>query len=206
MSKSVTISEIQKHSPDQAYLAALGNMVHWFAKVEVMLRTILGKVAGLSPDMASAILSGARADQAKGLIVRALEQAKRPHDIAELKPSLDQLGTLISVRNDLLHYGQTDSSDIGFAIHKLSYVREKDIRYPVTISDLENMAADLFMIHAHLIHFQWHGIVPDGPMLRDLDKWRTGPWHYKRSQQHVQKNKPKKPRQERTRQPRSSGE
>lgn len=169
---------MRKHSPDEAYLIALGTMVHWFAKVEVILSITLSQVAGLSLDMGKAILSGVRADTAKSLIIRALEQQRRQSDIADLKEAFDHLGELTSVRNDLLHHGQNESSEIGFGIVKRSFVREKDVLYQVTVADLESMASDLFKIHSHLVHFHLRGYGPSGPTFPELDEWRSIPWRY----------------------------
>jgi len=167
-------------------------MVHWFAKVEVMLAATLSNVSGLSLDMGKAILSGVRADSAKSLIIRALEQRKMKDDILHLKDVFDHLGVITSVRNDLLHYGQTQNSESGFAVVKMSHMREKDIIYSVTTNDLNDMSRDLFKIHSHLIHFEWHRVAPESQMIRDLEEWMSVPWRYKRRGPNAQMNKRKK--------------
>ena len=98
--------------------------------------------------------------------------------VAAAVEAFDHLGELTSVRNDLLHHGQNESSEIGFGIVKRSFVREKDVLYQVTVADLESMASDLFKIHSHLVHFHLRGYGPSGPTFPELDEWRSIPWRY----------------------------
>lgn len=94
----------------KAYFEALGRFMHEFSQVEHMLHYRMAVELNLDMDLANAVLSGVKADQAIQNIKR-IYQAKRkelPPDMAE---AFEHIAILNTARNEIIHYGAEATGD-----------------------------------------------------------------------------------------------
>ena len=175
--------------PFADYWKSLGRFIHFFARTEHKVLTLLREQAKVSEKVAGAIFSGTRADAAKGLITRLLETHGLSDVAARLKGPFDQLGLINSARNDLVHWGTTyREGELSVSNAHLFPPPNRAISYPVTTELLGNMTDDLFKI----------GVAIDLERLpqlsnKDFLDFLSRPWRYKPRGQAPKTRPPKAP-------------
>jgi hypothetical protein len=165
------------------YWEALGRFVATFALVEQNMQMTLWQVVGVKPPTAQAIFSGTRVKPASDYITRIAEAKKWTIDEREIiKDVLSHLGEISRVRNDILHYGATQSiSDEWIVTNKTeAHIASKIRTTRISITNIDQMIADLDKIIFHLIAIAERGRTKPFPPA--FDAVLKHAWQYKSSQ------------------------
>lgn len=178
----------------QSYLAALGGFVLAFAAVENTLQRLLTSETGVTSNIARAIFSGVRVDQAKTFVKRA-RSVNGKDDDALVDRVFSHLSTINNVRNDILHFGpeELDFSDPENLQAVISNHRRampgKGYSYVVSEPELRHMFDDLMVINLALHHLSLdcHDRMKNDPelggqfrrIIDSLEDAARQPWRYK---------------------------
>lgn len=129
----------------QAFFLALGSFIHEFTQTENHLTSILHLSIGLPNEIAHAIFTDAKIARAKDIInkIRAIKGEKRS---SFLDKAFDQLGTINSNRNNIVHNGAKLQADGTFIINNPRNANQPALR--ITPQALMDMEADLETIRA----------------------------------------------------------
>ncbi|MCG9915441.1 MAG: hypothetical protein MH112_03655 [Phenylobacterium sp.] len=179
------------------YHQALGEMIERFSRVEGQLQRVLWRETSTPPEVAKAIFSGVRIDQARDLIRRTREARGAPESKL-LARMFTQLGILNQARNDIVHFGAWGDPELGRVVtnRRLAHIPERVRVLPISAEILRNMSHDLAIINeciqAHLMMIaetpertidpeDWIGKV-NQPLATYLSLGLS-PWHYKQPSQ-----------------------
>lgn len=172
----------------------LGRFVNQFALTENVLFLFLSQLIGLKREESAAVLSGQKTDACISSIKRLFEA--RNHVIPnQILSSLDQLNTINSFRNSILHNGFNWSGSVSNHVKALP---TRVIAFEIKPDDLEKASVDLMGISASL--FMYHApITSENEVeLERVQNLLKKPWLYKSAQpknthqqnrSNVQKNK-----------------
>jgi hypothetical protein len=170
------------------YYAALGRFVSAFAGVEGMVFALLTEMAGVSYEVGQAVFSGVRAEVGVDHIKRlahlqhpelnqpALEELMSP-DVAACLP---RIGPISKVRNSILHYGVlVGQQGLPYTVNVRAPIPGKPgIPEPVSLTMLDDMAADLKKIETTLLAHLITGKVPDQMMEDAYGEVLRSAWRY----------------------------
>lgn len=174
------------------YWHALGQFIDGFAWIESEMQLLIWQETKVPADMAKAIFSGFRLDQAKDLINRAREASGKTED-KRLKRAFAQLTVITKARNDIVHYGATFVGEVfsvsnAIAAHVPNRIRETDVSPKVLLA----MIADLYTIGNALSAYQQELLRPDlspdwepavvkhfDEGIKRLHQFADAPWQYK---------------------------
>jgi hypothetical protein len=176
-----TISVVQ----EPAYFEALGRFVNEFAAVESALLFALKTYAKVSWPIARAIFSGARVETAIDFVKRICDASDPGQERREeLDDVFKQLRAISEIRNSLLHYGSATFSDRGRVTSnvRIAHVPTRIREYPVSVTIINGMAADLQKISYHLT---LQCLRPDASFAERAAEIPeiAGAWRYKPAQQ-----------------------
>jgi len=191
-----------------AYWRSLGEFIDVFSKIESELQVLIWQETKVPADMAKAIFSGFRIDQAKDLINRARESNGRPEE-ARLKRAFAQLTVITKARNDIVHYGAKFNGE-AFAVSNdiAAHVPNRRRTFEVSPQILDAMINDLWTINcaigAYKFSLALEEFGPDGmssvpEAIRVLQKAADVPWQY------IQPPPPQPTKQLRQHSPKRSG-
>ena len=162
-----------------------GLFVSSFAIVETSLLNLLTLEAGVSPNIAKAVFSGVKIDQAKSHIKRAREATEKP-DSELLDRVFSHLTILTNLRNDLLHHGtepiKGEDQISGFISNEMRAMPGKHYEYTITTADLRHANDDLRTILAGIFslmadaRFQSH---QRERIVNQLRPMTDRPWSYR---------------------------
>lgn len=165
------------------YHLALGRFVHAFSEIENAVQILLSHKAGVSNEKAKAIFSGVT-------IKTAVEHIQRLFEVdgqevpTYLKGALSHLGVIISVRNDILHFGanlDVETLEL-YVTNERSSIPRKITKTLVSAKYLDDMRADLFGITSAILHVILADHGAGDNVLSVYLKDASSPWRYKRIQ------------------------
>jgi hypothetical protein len=173
----------------RAYHQALGCFVDSYAHVELLTFLALRWHTKTSADIARAVFSGVRVNEALGYFRRLAEiGAIDAKEWSALSPVVDQLKTINQRRNDILHHGADGvASGEGVVSNQAMALKLDRIQsFPISPEILDDMTADLHKITAHLLtrHLGRPSLRGKHP---ELDAVLSRAWQYKQKQAPVQK-------------------
>lgn len=162
----------------QDYWRALGQMIHEFSVVELLLNTIPSRMARLMPSISQAVLSGStRADAACKLIKRVIE-AKGQAD-AEMDYVCSQVAALNTMRTHIVHCGAHHDGETFVASNWMAAHHSRNRKTDnVQTRMLEAMITDLRKVQHHLIA-RIHTHIRSDPQVHAV---LAAPWQYKSPQ------------------------
>jgi hypothetical protein len=101
--------------------------------------------------------TGVRVKDAIASVDRLSEYWKRDKEKAALQKPFKQLGKILSIRNDLLHYGaqEDDSGELFVTNVERKHLPERATTRRISIVDLEAMTSDLRIIANHFFASMW---------------------------------------------------
>jgi hypothetical protein len=128
------------------YWHALGEFIQAFAEVEAEMQLLIWHETGVTGDMARAIFSGFRIDQAKDLINR-VRETKGSGEDQRLKRAFAQLTLITKARNDIVHFGAKFVGD-GFTVSNelAAHVPNRLRQFEVSPTTLRAMRDDIATI------------------------------------------------------------
>jgi hypothetical protein len=94
----------------KAYFEALGRFMHEFAQIEHILYLLMTVELNLETNLANAVLSGVKADQAIQNIKR-IYHARGKDLPPRTVEAFEHISTLNTARNEIIHYGATLSGE-----------------------------------------------------------------------------------------------
>ena len=167
--------------PYRKYWAALGHFIHVFAAVEFDLLMVLRKYTRVEDMVAGVVFSGARSKQAADWLNAVLEEQNKQVIKARLKRALDHLGTINTVRNNIVHWGaRYDQINQHLIVsNKKRFSRQKREAFLISVDDLNAMRCDLYMI-AFVFGLELHPSERRQKWVKELAR----PWLYKSPQPH----------------------
>lgn len=130
--------------PHERYYLELGRFIQRFAGLEASLQSLLWKHANVSPEVARSIFSGVRVDQALSFIKR----LHRAHDL-NMHPlileAFDQIGTINSARNMIIHYGaRFEKGEPQFVTNqRIAYRPDEAQSFPISSKILDQLISDI---------------------------------------------------------------
>ena len=137
------------------YYLALGRFITNFSKVENYLLRLVRMEAGLTPQIAPALLSSLRIMQAIDAL-RRVHEAKGTAIDTQLKRALDQLANINTARNWIVHWGVDFTDPLAPVVSNkgLAHNAESLRQIPVSVETIHDMTYDLgqlsFLFQAHL--------------------------------------------------------
>jgi hypothetical protein len=141
--------------PDRgAHWQSLGRFVLTFALVEDNLQAALRICAGVTSEVARAIFSGTRVDAACSYIRRIAEAKNWSEDRKkEIDYIFRQTAEITRVRNDILHYGVSRSTDEGYttSTELVAHMQDRIRKTSVSAEQLDAMSDDCLKIVVHLV-------------------------------------------------------
>lgn len=166
-------------SKHDAFHLALGRFVDAFATAEHNLKFALATTAAVPREVAQAIFSGTRADAAISFIGRLFE-ARGTRPGTDVDVALKRMQLILGVRNDLMHFGASLDGD-HFTTSNAAHTIERQAKsIRLTISDLEDMTADLAAVSNRFI---WLCVVNEPnafpEAVQSLDAAARVPFRYK---------------------------
>ena len=166
------------------YYRALGKFINEFAKTEELLMLMLARATGLKHREAAAIFSGTRLRSGIDGI-RRLHEAKDMAVSPALKEAFEQLASINTMRDRLVHWGIEPDGDQFIASNMLRAHAERvrrDIRISSTV--IVNMTRDIHDIQKTLTLFVLNTQGSDDPIegardgLRHQCDPRERPWRF----------------------------
>jgi hypothetical protein len=181
------------------YWRALGELIDVFSKIESEMQALIWQETKVPADMAKAIFSGFRIDQAKDLINRAREANGRPED-ERLRRAFAQLTLITKARNDIVHYGaKFDGQAFSVSNEIAAHVPNRHRKFEVSPTVLHAMITDLWTINCALGAYKfWLAIQEYGPdgmpnvvrAIPVLQEYADEPWQYKPPPERQPKKRP----------------
>lgn len=164
------------------YFTDLGRFIHAFASMEAQLHYVLWQEAGVSPEVARAILSGAKIDTAKSYVNRLYEaRGKTVHPA--VKSAFAQMTVINTFRNDLVHYGsEFKFGGISVSNSLMAHTPERLRETPLQADTLNEAESDCYRIkmilalHAATMN---QTIIAREPLEDTITKEAAKPWRYK---------------------------
>lgn len=152
---------------NDAYWIALGRFVHLYSAAEAAMQVLLWDKAKVSSEVARAIFSGVKVREAINQVKRICE-AEGDASYEIIKPAFDQLSTITSARNDILHFGSKfEDGKPQFVTNKrAAHTPDKIRHFPVSPEMLGQMTADLAVITTQIEMLRNQFFSPD-PRFRD---------------------------------------
>ena len=135
------------------YYEALGRFVDMFSRVEAAATLTLWHYAKTSPEIAKVIFAGTRVDLGSKFIKQIAAATNIAQDLQDdLADVLQQLGIILKVRNEVLHYGaEPESVASGRAIISDALkAKGQPSTFPISPTILDQLTADLQKIIGHL--------------------------------------------------------
>jgi len=173
------------------YYLALGRFAHRFAQAELSVHFVLRYYAGMTTEVARALLSGVR-------IRETGSRLSRLHDIGaipdekwdELKRLFDHLSLINGARDDLFHYGAINIAEGDGIVTNaaMALVEDRITAFKISVESLDDMTADLRKILVHL-HTSHMGRPPLKATHAAIDEILREPWRYKPQQVHPKKSR-----------------
>jgi hypothetical protein len=169
----------------RAYYIALGRFVDTYAHTELLTHLVLRWQTKTSSDIARAVFSGVRTNEALNYFRRLADVGIiQADEWTALMPIVDQLRLVTSRRNDILHHGATDVAQGGGLVtnEALALTAERIQSFPISPEILDDMTADLRKINAHFLtrHMGRPALRGTHP---ELDVVLTASWRYKSPEQ-----------------------
>ena len=165
------------------YWLALGKFIHNFAQLEASAFLLLREKAGLTQDVAGALLSGTKAEQAFNLLKR-LYDAKGDEISESAQRALIQFGLINKARNEIVHHAPDLESGDFTVSNRRKNIQSRAFIKEFTPEILEQMTNDVRTIYA-AIHV-WH-IGPNAQAWdrhgRNWGELALAPWQYKENAQ-----------------------
>jgi hypothetical protein len=164
---------------EERYWLALGRLIERFASVEVSIQLVLWTLSEVRANVATAIFSGTRTEQASSFIRRIFESRGEPTPEL-LARAFDRLTIVNTIRNDIVHYGiQIDEVDGMHASNAVVALPGKERRTKMSVEVLEELWSDLGII-LHCLNAFVLPLWPDSPpeVVADHLKGAQLPWRY----------------------------
>lgn len=164
----------------QAYYLALGRFVDMFAKVENAIAQSLWHYAETPFHMGRALFPHVGVADAMGLIKRVFEVTKASDEaFAALADLFDQLSTISTVRNKILHHGAISVPEGNAAVtDALKAISQDKIKsFAISPAALDDATTDLTKIFIHLTidHMGRPELLGLHPHLNEI---MGAPWKY----------------------------
>ena len=160
----------------QNYWQALGQFMHAFTHVETLLQHTLAHFAGASDQVGRALFADQRVMTTKDTLNKVLVASNKTDVHDRIKPFLDHLGLINSMRNLLIHniVEPTEQEDAFLITNGSRATNGKLIETPTSVVALQAMTMDMVFIMAALAAEM--SAAPDKPPAAPPDPM---PWLYK---------------------------
>ena len=173
------------------YYLALGRFAHRFAQAELSVHFVLRHYAGMTIDVARALLSGVRIRDTFSQLGRLHEVGVVPDDKwAELKHLFDHLGVINGARNEIFHHGAINiaKGDAIVTNAAMALVEDRITAFKISVESSDDMTADIRKILVHL-HTSHMGRPPLKATHATIEEILRAPWRYKHQQLPAKKSR-----------------
>jgi hypothetical protein len=166
------------------YYLALGRFTHRFAQAELSVHSVLRHYAGMTIEVARALLSGVRIQETGRQLGRLHEIGVVPDEKwGELKYLFDHLGVINGARNEIFHHGAINIAEGDGIVTNaaMALVEDRITAFKISVESLDAMTADLrkILVHLHIGHM---GRPPLKAAHATLDEILRASWRYKHQQ------------------------
>lgn len=172
--------KIPENSELEDYWRALGKFVQRYAEVEYNMSRVLRYASGTTRAQAKALFSGTRIDVATSFVKR-LHAADKRKLSPWLEKAFSTLGEITKIRDNLLHYGIQASDEGLLNTNELRTLDSLVFRRTITVADLDDLEADVIVVHACLNMYQIEERWPSmkKAMVERERQFALTPWRYK---------------------------